>query len=182
MTFCKFGFIAHTQGALIDVKDTKNRLFSYFILNDGDNKFLQYTKPFGKAQEEIKLEHLRSADYLPLNISIPIFSKRVIDILKKEFINEIKEYECIVSCEGEELIFYMCFIDKFLDLVDVEKSEFSTLTDGRPILSKAVYKNESRDDFYLARDNEFKAELVVSQKFVDLCSLHKLNIEFITAH
>ncbi|WP_193016260.1 hypothetical protein [Proteus sp. FME41] len=127
MALYKFGFIAHTQGALIDVKDTKNRLFSYFILNDGDNKFLQYTKHYGKAQEEIKLEHLRSADYLPLNISIPVFSKRMINILKKEFIHEIKEYECIVSCEGEELIFYMCFIDKFLDLIDIEKSKFSKI-------------------------------------------------------
>lgn len=179
MTFYQFGFIENTQGALVDVKDTKGRLFSYFILNEGDNKFLQYTKPYGQAQEEINLDNLNLADYLPLNIGIPIFSKRVINVLKKEFINEIKEYECIINCEGQEFIFYMCFIDKFLDLVDIEKSEFRALTDGNSILSKAIYKNEYRDDFYLARDKQFKTRLVISQKFVDLCTINKLNIDFI---
>ncbi len=42
MTFYKFGLITNTQGALIDVKNTENRLFSSFIPNDGDHKFLQF--------------------------------------------------------------------------------------------------------------------------------------------
>ncbi len=44
MTFYKFGLITNTQGALIDVKDTENRLFSSFIPNDGDHKFLQFKR------------------------------------------------------------------------------------------------------------------------------------------
>lgn len=179
MTFYQFDFIKNTQGALVDVKDTKGRLFSYFILNEGGNKFLKYTKPYGEAQEEITLDNLRFADYLPLNIGIPVFSKRVIEVLKKEVINEIYSYECVVNCEGQEHTFYMCFINKYLDLIDIEKSDFSVLSDGSPILSKAIYKKDNQSDFYLARDKQFKTRLVASKKFVDFCLLNKFNIDFI---
>jgi hypothetical protein len=66
----------------------------------------------------------------------------------------------------------------YLPLVDTQRSEFTTLTDGRPLLRKAAYRTTFDLDFSIARDQEFCERLVVSQKFVDLCRREALRVDF----
>ncbi|MBD2794367.1 hypothetical protein ID852_15725 [Xenorhabdus sp. 42] len=179
MVLYEFYSSLKSNGDIIDINDSNGRLSSYFIWNNVKGDFLNFMKPRCQPQSSIKLDDLLAADYLPANMEIPIFSEKAMNAFKKNNMNEIKGFECIVNCGNRELIFYMCFIDMFLDLVDIEKSEFRELTTGRKVLTKAVYKQSNELDFYLARDINFKGRLVLSQKFVDFCFSNNLNINFL---
>ncbi|PHM39017.1 hypothetical protein Xmau_03186 [Xenorhabdus mauleonii] len=168
-----------SNGDVIDINDSKGRLSSYFIWNKEDGNFLNFMKPRCQSQKNIKLDNLLSSDYLPANIGIPVFSKKAMKAFESTFIDDIKGFECIVNCEEGEYVYYMCFINVFLNLVDTENSEFRSLSNGRKILTKAIYKNCDELDFYIARDTNFKERLIVSQKFVDFCHSNELNINFL---
>ncbi|CNE61280.1 Uncharacterised protein [Yersinia nurmii] len=118
------------------------------------------------------------ADFLPANIGIPIFSEKAMGAIRDFIPESVKGVECIISCEGRQVTYNLCWVGVYLNLVDEEKSSFRTLSDGDKILTKAIYKSDFQYDFMIARDAEFKERLVVSQGFVDFCHSKKLNVNF----
>ncbi len=168
-----------SEGDIFVLPDSKGRLAAFFIWNEGDGKFLQFSKIRAQAQERVRLNEVRSADYLRANIGIPIFSAKAKDFINNIIPNDLKFYECEISCEGTEEIFFLCKVMKYLPLVDRQKSSFRTLSGGEQILTNAVYRIDIDEEFYIARDTEFCERLVVSKKFVDLCRSERFHIEFV---
>ncbi|BDR57689.1 hypothetical protein [Xylocopilactobacillus apicola] len=113
-----------------------------------------------------------NSDYLSANIGIPIFSCRAKSVFETKIPTEISFYECIIDDE----FFFFGKIEKYLPIIDEERTTFRTLLDGSRVIDEPIYKTD--DDFFITRDKVFCEQLVVSQKFVDLCREEKLNINF----
>lgn len=165
------------DGGLIDFIDTKSRLSSFFIWNEGDGKFLNFSKPRGIAQKSLHFDKLKNSDYLPANLGIPILSKKSKEIFEKKIPSEMSFHECVIECNGSEETFFLCKIKKYLSIIDEDKSSFRTLLDGSQLLDIAAYKYD--ESFFIARDKIFCEKLIVSQKFVDICNEEKIYIDFI---
>ncbi|RXO32749.1 hypothetical protein D0525_23675 [Salmonella enterica] len=86
-------------------------------------------------------------------------------------------FECIVECEGVELLFYLCKVNEYINIIDESKSQFRTLTDGSQLISKSFFRFVG--DFFIVRDIKYCSRLVISQKFVDLCNNENISIDFI---
>ncbi|MCL6353306.1 hypothetical protein [Pectobacterium polaris] len=165
-------------GDVVDINDSKGRISSYFIWNEGNGSFLKFTTPQGVAQKNIKYSDISEVDFLSANIGVPIFSEKAMHEINN-FIPEIIEWaKIVISCNGDDVIYNLCKVNNFLDLIDKENSLFRILSDGDRILSKAVYKKDLKDDFIIARDINFKERLVVSQSFVDFCHSRNIKISF----
>lgn len=167
-----------SSGDVIDIRDPKGMLSSYFIWGEGDGKFLNFMTPQGNAQKNIRYSDLSKADFLPANIGIPIFSEKAKHEIDSFIPDQVEWVKITISCEGSNVTYHLCKTKSYLDLVDREQSVFRLLTDGEPVLSKAVYKENIADDFIIGRDVNFKERLVVSQRFVDFCHAKKLKINF----
>ncbi|EPN1383145.1 hypothetical protein ACVGDE_004281, partial [Providencia stuartii] len=50
---------------VIDFSDPKSRLSSFFIWNEGNDKFLSYSLPKGKVQSTMRSDKLMVSDYFP---------------------------------------------------------------------------------------------------------------------
>ncbi|HEI8866647.1 TPA: hypothetical protein SLG40_002152 [Serratia odorifera] len=164
--------------AVIDINDPKGRISSYFIWGEGDGSFLKFMTPKGKAQSGIRATVLSTADFIPANIGVPIFSERVKKEIERLNIKDINWHAIDIDCAGKIFNFYLCKVGVLLNLVDEDKSVFRVLSEGERILSKVVYKNNVDYDFMIARDINFKERLVVSQGFVELCKSKGLRMEF----
>ncbi len=165
------------NGWLIDLSNVKSRLSSFFIWNEGDGKFLNYSKPKGKAQTSCQRDVLINADYLPANIGIPIFSKKAKDIFEKRMPSEMSFYECSIECEGSDELFFLCKVENYLSIIDEEKSSFRRLIDGTKLIDIPSYKYDEL--FFIARDKVFCERLIVSQRFVDICNEENIKMNFI---
>jgi len=171
--------MAKSDGDVVEITDKKNRISGYFIWNGNDGKFLQFTKPKGTAQEFLKKTEIIKSDYIVSNISVPIFSSRASEIFRKEIPDEVDFNEIEIISENTKLIFFLCKCRNFYDLLNKEASVFRPLTDGSLILSHPVFKKFPREEFYIARDINNPQVVVVSEKFLDLCKKHNLQIDFL---
>lgn len=165
-------------GDIVNLADGKGRIAAYFIWNEGNDKAFQFSKPRADAQGRVKLKDLLAADYLQANIGVPIFSAKGKNILASSIPDHVRFYECLVSCEGQEQVFFLCKVLSYLPLVDKQRSSFRTLSEGEKILTQAVYRDDIEQEFFIARDAEFHERLVVSQGFVELCQREGLHIRF----
>ena len=167
--------------AIIDFKDGSGRIFDYFILNEGDGRFLNFTRPVALAQSGYTPSNITGTDFINANIGIPVFSARFKEQMEEELRNNLQFVECTVKCQNQDFLFYMGKINTFIDLVDKERSAYRTLTDGTPILSRTVYLEEFEQPFLMARDKEENALAVVSETFKKLIEDKNLRIDFIPA-
>ncbi|SUB84233.1 Uncharacterised protein [Pragia fontium] len=165
------------NGGLIDFSNAKSRLSSFFIWNEGDGRFLHYSKPKGKAQISFQRDKLINSDYLPANIGIPLFSKKAKDVFEKRISSEMSFYECSVECEGSDELFFLCKVENYLSIIDEEQSSFRQLLDGTKLIDIPSYKCDEL--FFIARDKVFCERLIVSQKFVDTCDEEGIHMDFI---
>ncbi|MEQ4618770.1 MAG: DUF1629 domain-containing protein [Corticimicrobacter sp.] len=165
-------------GDVIDIRDPKGRISSYFIWGEGDGAFLGFTTLEGIAQENIEYSNLLEADYLSANIGVPVFSERAMREIEEFAPGSLEWARIRIACEEHVTDFYLCRTNDFLDIVDKEASSFRMLRDGDFILEKAVYKGNPGDGFLIVRDSEFKTQMLVSRRFMDFCRERKLKIDF----
>ncbi len=71
-TFSSFTF----GDNLIYFLDPKSRLSCFFIWNEGDGKFLSYSRPKGKMPSVLSSDIFNLHDYFPASLGIPIFFKK----------------------------------------------------------------------------------------------------------
>jgi len=166
------------DGDLVDLRNPQGRISSYFIWDRGDDTSLRYAKPTAEAQDLVRLRDVLDTDYLRADIGVPLFSLKARAVLARELPDEVRFYECTVTCDDRELPFFLGKVLRYLPLVDQERSRFRTLAAGGKVLSQAVYRTSTGDDFAIARDADFRERLVVSQRFVDLCHDAALNVAF----
>jgi hypothetical protein len=166
------------EGSIFDLFDPKGRIASFFIWGEGDDKQFRFSKPKAVAQQPITLQAILKSDYLTANIGVPLFSEKARSVLSAHIPDELQFYECVVQCQGQQTTFFLGKTLRYMPLVDQQQSEFRTLTGGEKILSKAAFREDTANQFFIARDVEFQERLVVSQKFVDLCRFERLNVEF----
>ncbi len=167
--------------AIVDFKDGADRIFDYFILNKGDGKFLDFTKPVAIAQSGYNKKNITTTDFLKASIGVPVFSASFKEKMEAELKDDLEFVECTVNCQGESFTFYAGKINTHIDLVDKEKSAYRTLTDGSSRLMRAVYREEFAQSFLIARDAEIKAKNVVSEDFKKLVEERGLKIGFLPA-
>lgn len=166
------------RGDLFELRNPQGRIFDFFILNQGSDASLQFSKPRAQAQSRIRLHDVLRSDYLNAVIGVPIFSERARAVLSEAFPDELKFYECAVECQGQELGFFLAKALLYLPLMDKEKTTYRTLTDGEQIPHEVVYRSEFEREFAIARDLDWPTQLVVSQHFVDVCQRESLQIGF----
>jgi len=165
--------------AIIDISKNDHQIFDFFVSCTDNGNFLKSTRLTAKAQNGYTRSNIMTADYLNASISAPVFSKRFVDILGEQVKEDVDFFECFVQCQGEESLFYVGKVKKFIpNLIDQEKSLYMTLAGGKRILKRAVFNKRVVTPFFLARDREFKTRWVVSDEFRDLVNANKLAINF----
>lgn len=175
-----FGLTSSTQaGDLVDFKDPKGRLAGYFIWGTDEGKFLAHASPRGIAQSGTAPADVARADYLDINIGIPVFSANAVELLQRSAEEEMTFHSCVIECDGNDFPFFLARLNKRLELVDRARSTFRSLTDGEKVLSGAVFHDSFDEEFLTARDVEFPGRMAVSATFRELCLQHQLVIDFI---
>ena len=177
MAFFSLASPANKSGDIFDLKDGKSRLLMYFTLPAGDGKFLQFTRPQAIAQELVKHEDVIAADYLEAQIGIPIFSAKAKLVFEATLPGAMDFFACDVHCDGQIDEFFLAKVNVYLPIIDPERTEFRLVGSHRLIV-KAAYKAANGDDFAIARDVDFCERLVVTDRFVEICQLSGLNIDF----
>ena len=172
---------ATVSGDLVDISDKQNRISSYFIWNEGDGKFLKFTKLQGIAQDFISENEMRHSDYLDCNMSLPIFSKKARDILQRGMPDEMEFHDLAIVKNNQRFDFAICKCLKYVQLVNSSASTYAALTDGMPALSKPVLNATCDTDFFIARDSVERQVFAVSQKLIDICKMNDLHILFLQA-
>lgn len=172
---------ARLGDARVDISDKQNRISGYFIWNDNDGKFLNFSVVSGIAQEGLSEETVLNSDYLPCNMSIPIFSERAKSALEREISDEVKFYPLMIDVNGKKINFVICKTLKYFSIIDSDASHYRTLRDGTAILTQPVFKRDIGEEFHIARDIKEKQVVVVSEKFRKHCDENGLLIDFIEA-
>lgn len=164
--------------AIADIKDGSGRIFNYFIPGEGDGKFLQFARPLAIAQSGYTPATILTTDYINASIGIPIFSQPFKDALEADLANDLELIACTIKCRDQELTYYMGKIKTRLALVDEARSQYRQLTDGTPVLTKAVYYENFEQPFFIARDNKHPERWVVSEAFKQLVEGKGLKVGF----
>lgn len=172
---------ANANGDRVVVSDKQDRIAGYLIWNTNDGKFLNFITIQGRGQDYLTASEIRNADYLDCVISVPIFSKSAREVFKAEFPEEIDFHPISVMADTDKFDFFIGKSHKYLNILNKKESEYRPMADGSPVLSIPVLEKNFDEDFYIARDRDEPQILVVSQKFVDLCEKHKVNIGFLEA-
>lgn len=141
---------------MVDFRDPKGRLAGYFIWNTDDGKFLTHTTPRGVAHAGMALADVAGADYLDINIGIPVFSPKAVELFERFAADEMTFYSCVIECKGQDFPFFLVRINKRVAVVDKARSTFRSLTDGEQVLSGAVFRSTFDEDFLIARDVDFR--------------------------
>lgn len=166
------------EDCLVDILDGKGRIFNYFLNPNQDGNFLKYFIPKGKAQSGITKRNIGTVDYLRASIGVPFFSVKFVQVLQKHLSKEIAFHECFIECEGEEFQFFLAKTKLYIPIVDRENSLYRKLTDGTKVITRAKYREDAADEFFIARDDRFHERLVVSDRFKELVIGENLQIEF----
>ncbi|MCU7064594.1 hypothetical protein K7R09_22600 [Serratia ureilytica] len=169
-TFSSFTF----GDNLIYFLDPKSRLSCFFIWNEGDGKFLSYSRPKGKMPSVLSSDIFNLHDYFPASLGIPIFSKRAKAVFERKVSSEMLFYECAVENVTETML--LCKVNNYFSIIDEEASTFRELGDGSKLIDVPAYKCDR--EFFIARDSIYCERIIVSQQFVDLCNEEQLNIGF----
>lgn len=164
---------------MVDFRDPKGRLAGYFIWNTDDGEFLTHTTPRGVAQTGMALADVAGADYLDINIGIPVFSPKAVELFERFAADEMTSHSCVIECKGQDFPFFLVRINKRVAVVDKARSTFRSLADGEQVLSGAVFRSTFDEDFLIARDVDFQGQMAVSASFRDLCLQHQLAINVI---
>ena len=169
---------ANGGGDIITLRDNTNRLSGYFISNRNDGKFLQHVKLQAEAQENLPSVEILKSDFLQATIGIPLFSQKARDVFTRE-IPEALEFHLIeIRADGHTHAFYLAKVMMSADIIDGDKSTYLTLSGGVRLIDVVVCHSTFDSEFYIARDRDHPAYLVVSEKFVKLCADNNLSIDF----
>lgn len=163
---------------LVVFSGNSDRIVKYFVLGNGDGKFLQFSKLVATTQNDLQDSDLEVCDYLQAVIGIPIFSKRFVDTMASALGEEVMFFPIEIQAKKKILTFFLTKINNYKSLIDYEKSGFRLLQDGSKILSTPRIFKESLEEYYIARDNQTMSEWIISEKFKDLVEKHKLKMKF----
>jgi len=161
----------------VEFINQERRIIDFFILDKGNDKFLNFTQIVFQAQKGLNLNSIKSFDYLEGFMDVHIFSENFKNTLEEILRNEIVFYPCKILCDGEKIDFYIAKFINYLDTINREKSEYSTYSDGVEKLETPVFKSEI-DFSYAVRDINEPTISLVSKKFVDLSEKHNFRIKF----
>lgn len=171
-----------SERILVDVKASTDRMFQFFVFfvtPNGDGKFLQYMNLVGKADFGVKDSDLEKVDFLrALSGGYPLFSERLVSLLKEELGDEMDFFPIEIEAKTIKRPFFVGKINRFLELIDYEKSDTETDQDGNKRLAlfgKMVFK-ENLPDFFIARDSRSNVRWFVSEKMKNLIEKHQLQV------
>ena len=150
-TYCIQSILSKPE-ALIVFQGNIDRLVKYFVLNEDNGSFLQFSRLVGVAQKKLSKKDLKTCDYLEGIVGIPIFSSRFINVFSHILNDDVDFYPIEIQCGEVVQEFYLAKIKNYMNLINYEESGFRTLRDGSKILSHPIIIHNSLDDFLIARD------------------------------
>lgn len=161
--------------AIVDLVGSADRFHSFFLAGGNNEKFMQYTKIQFAAQDGYSDEDLKSIDFIESSIGAPIFSPKFKQLVNGKYNNSLELYPCEIIKSKIVYNFYVGKIIQYENLIDVEKSRFRKLTDGRDVLMSPIYK-EYVGNFFMARDSEFSHIYVCGEEFASFTRSNNLSI------
>ena len=100
-------------------KGNNDRLLDFFILNQGDGRFLQYTRLRGIAQCDMKENDLERCDFLHSFLPCPIFSQRFVEKMSSILKDVVTFYPIDIYCGDKSKMFFIALLSKeiFSDMI-----------------------------------------------------------------
>jgi hypothetical protein len=129
---------------------------------------------------EAKKEKLCGYDCLPSNGGAPLVNKKIIEILREIAPSDVQFFPATVMClDGELEGYFFLNVTHLIQGIDHDQSIYSLLDlpDGAKIIytvRKLVLKEGCMKDHDLARDQDLKSNLLVSQKIYDAFQAAKI--------
>ena len=158
-------------------KKNADEIFSFFILNKGDEEKIKRRKLDFVAGSGYTLENIVKTDYIDCPSAL-LFSKRFVEKVGNSLREEMHFFPCSVICRETNLDWYAAKVICRVPIIDKEASTYRTLTDGERILKFVEYRKNIVEQFYIARDSESITDFIVSELFVALCRENDLMISF----
>ena len=135
-------------------KGNNDRLLDFFILNQGDGRFLQYTRLRGIAQCDMKENDLERCDFLHSFLPCPIFSQRFVEKMSSILKDVVTFYPIDIYCGDKSKMFFIAKINNYIDLINHEKSEALKLENRNDLFMIPIVANENLGNFLIARDTK----------------------------
>jgi len=129
----------------------------------------------GVAQPGITSKSIGELDYLAAFMSIPIFSIKASEVIKRECPDDVEFVPCKVVVDDALHDFMIARIFKFLPLIDQEATARGQKIS---VFAPDILNANMKDVYLMARDVENPTTLICSSEFRDLCNSNKLNIKF----
>ncbi len=179
MRYYRMSTTVKHPAAIVDFDDPGGKVFEYFVSGVGDGRFLEHATPRAVAQSGYTRKNIRLTDYVDASIGAPIVSPRFVEAIGVTLADDVDVHACTVRVQDEDFPFHLLRIKREIPgLIDVSRSSFRTLTDGRKMLSKPVYAADLEAVFHLARDPAFPTRHVGSERLKALVEANKLRVEF----
>ncbi len=164
---------------MITFKENASLMKKYFLWDENDGSFLNDYIPRLVVMEGYSFEELSSESFLQVDSELFVVSVNAFEVLSSYLQNDVIFYPCEVLIDNSVFNFYVGKIVTKRRIIDKEKSTFWIFEDGVSFLHNAIFFNEIKEDFYLARDIEFNFRYAASSKFINLIEKYNLNISFI---
>ncbi|MGI2853913.1 hypothetical protein ACRTDR_06785 [Shewanella algae] len=163
---------AVSENIVVDFGAELNSKLWDVFLGDDRSETENFLNINGSSQVDNFNNLIDCSDFLSCVAPFPIFSKRAVDVLR--------ELDCLsflnVGVDGVYK-FSIGLVNAKAKFVDEEKSKYKILTNGDRMLSVVAYR-EPLESFFIARDEKYYSNFVVSDDFVERCKKNNLKIIF----
>ena len=178
MTYYGIDTILKRDETYIEFQSGEKRIFDYFVMDAIDDKFLNYVKIVGIAQQNMKEKELDKCDYLDPLSGPPIFSERFVETFSALLTQDVEFRPAEIWCKSKSKQFFLAKIKRCIDWIDYENSGCMILSDGVKILNTPVVSKAVSEEFFLAKDSITKTRWVASEEFKKLVVKNKMNMKF----
>ncbi|MCE9789944.1 hypothetical protein [Shewanella chilikensis] len=163
---------AASENIVVDFGAELNSKLWDVFLGDDRSETENFLNINGSSQVDNFNNLIDCSDFLSCVVPFPIFSKRAVDVLR--------ELDCLsflnVGVDGVYK-FSIGLVNAKAKFVDEEKSKYKIRTNGDRMLSVVAYR-EPLESFFIARDEKYYSNFVVSDDFVERCKKNNLKIRF----
>lgn len=176
----KIESVLRKSNTIIIIQGNYDRIYNDFNHNNGDGRFLKYTKLKGIAQEGLTIKDLDKCDFLRTFCCFPIFSQRFVDRLSHILKDEVIFYPIEICCENQKKDFYAAKILNYMDVIDHQQTELQAQNDDSSLFSiPPIIANRCLKDFYIARDTKDTYEWFISEKLKNILIKEKFAMKLV---
>lgn len=152
--------ITGTAPLVVDFVQSGDEIFEYFIMGNRNAKIPSTLTAELQCSED--KARVAKRDVIDASIGVLIVSENFLELMDKEFYQEVHPIKLLLCYEGETAkTGYILDITRTLNLVDKAKSSF--FDDQQQYVRRAVCKNAVEEPFFIARDRDYSAVFRISE-------------------